>query len=113
MSYDVQTPVFEGPFDLLLHLILREQVDLYELKLTVIVDAYITTLEAMEHIDLLVVLPLDGEIDAPEDENPELREAMNDRLLELVDQCDARVVEVRGTRRQRLSMLENLWSGGL
>jgi hypothetical protein len=33
MSYEVQTPVFEGPFDLLLHLILREQVDLYEVDL--------------------------------------------------------------------------------
>ena len=28
MAYEVTTPVFEGPFDLLLHLILREQVDL-------------------------------------------------------------------------------------
>ena len=33
MPYAVQTPVFEGPFDLLLHLILREQVDLYEVSL--------------------------------------------------------------------------------
>jgi len=52
VAYEVQTPVFEGPFDLLLHLILREQVDLYELKLTVIVDAYVEHLEAMEHLDL-------------------------------------------------------------
>ena len=52
MAYEVQTPVFEGPFDLLLHLILREQVDLYELKLTVIVDAYIAHLESMEVLDL-------------------------------------------------------------
>ena len=28
--HDVATPVFEGPFDLLLQLILREQVDIYE-----------------------------------------------------------------------------------
>src|SRR5688500_6504388 len=28
MSYEVTTPVYEGPFDLLLHLILREQVEL-------------------------------------------------------------------------------------
>ena len=61
---------------------------------------------AMEHIDLLVVLPLDGTIDAPEAEDPELREAMNDRLLELVEQCDVRVVEVQGTRRERLAALE-------
>ena len=30
MAFDVATPVYEGPFDLLLHLILREQVDIYE-----------------------------------------------------------------------------------
>ena len=34
VPYEVQTPVFEGPFDLLLHLILREQVDLYEVSLS-------------------------------------------------------------------------------
>ena len=28
MPYEVRTPVFEGPFDLLLHLILKEEVDL-------------------------------------------------------------------------------------
>ena len=28
MSYAVQTGVFDGPFDLLLHLILRDEVDL-------------------------------------------------------------------------------------
>ena len=47
MSYPVQTPVFEGPFDLLLHLILREQVDLYEVQLSSIVDAYLLELEKM------------------------------------------------------------------
>jgi segregation and condensation protein A len=52
MSYEVQTPVFEGPFDLLLHLILREQVDLYEVDLSRIVDAYLAELERMEHLDL-------------------------------------------------------------
>jgi len=52
MPYEVQTSVFEGPFDLLLHLILREQVDLYEIRLSTIVDAYIDQLELMEHMDL-------------------------------------------------------------
>jgi segregation and condensation protein A len=54
MSYAVQTPVFEGPFDLLLHLILREQVDLYEIELASIVDAYLAELERMEELDLEV-----------------------------------------------------------
>ncbi|MTA42186.1 MAG: segregation/condensation protein A, partial [Actinobacteria bacterium] len=52
MPYEVQTSVFEGPFDLLLHLILREQVDLYEISLARIVDAYLVEIEKMEHVDL-------------------------------------------------------------
>jgi segregation and condensation protein A len=48
----VQTEVFEGPFDLLLHLILREQVDLYEVSLSAIVDAYLAELERMDDLDL-------------------------------------------------------------
>lgn len=54
MPYEVQTPVFEGPFDLLLHLILREQVDLYEISLSRIIDAYLAELERMEILDLEV-----------------------------------------------------------
>lgn len=52
MPYEVQTSVFEGPFDLLLHLILREQVDLYEVSLARIVDAYLIEIERMEVLDL-------------------------------------------------------------
>jgi segregation and condensation protein A len=52
MSYDVRTPVFEGPFDLLLHLILREQVELYDISLSGIVDGYLVELARMETLDL-------------------------------------------------------------
>ncbi len=54
MAYEVQTTVFEGPFDLLLHLIVGEQVDLYEISLSTIVDAYLAELEKMDHVDLEV-----------------------------------------------------------
>ncbi len=52
MAVDVSTPVFEGPFDLLLHLILKEQVDIYEVDLARIVDAYLHEIEAMQSLDL-------------------------------------------------------------
>jgi segregation and condensation protein A len=52
MAVDVSTPVYEGPFDLLLHLILREQVDIYEVSLSRIVDAYLEEIERMQHLDL-------------------------------------------------------------
>jgi segregation and condensation protein A len=52
MAYEVATPVFEGPFDLLLHLILREQVELWEVDLARIVDAYLVELQKLDTLDL-------------------------------------------------------------
>ncbi len=45
---------FEGPFDLLLHLILNDKVDLYEVSLSSIVDAYLAEVVKMENCDLEV-----------------------------------------------------------
>jgi segregation and condensation protein A len=52
MSYAVRTPVFEGPFDLLLHLILKQEVELWEVSLREFVDASLSELERMEQLDL-------------------------------------------------------------
>lgn len=53
-GYEVSTPVYEGPFDLLLHLILRDQVDLYEVSLAGIVDSFLAEVERMQFLDLEV-----------------------------------------------------------
>src|SRR6476469_8306874 len=45
MAYAVITPVYEGPFDLLLHLILRAEVELWEVSLSAIVAAYLAELD--------------------------------------------------------------------
>jgi segregation and condensation protein A len=52
MATRVETPVYEGPFDLLLQLILAEEVDLYEVSLARIVDAYLAEIERMQSLDL-------------------------------------------------------------
>ena len=52
MSVTVTTSVYEGPFDLLLNLILKEEVDLYEVSLSAIVDAYLAELESLQSCDL-------------------------------------------------------------
>ena len=51
MAYEVTTPVYEGPFDLLLHLILREEVDIWEISLSRIVDAYVAELGRLGTLD--------------------------------------------------------------
>jgi len=54
MAYAVTTPVFEGPFELLLHLILQEEVDVHEVSLARIVEAYLVEMERMQSLDLEV-----------------------------------------------------------
>lgn len=67
---------------------------------------------AMRNVDLLVLLPLyaNSGIQVADDEDPELREAMNDSLLELADDPDlcggAVVVEITGGAESRLTQLE-------
>jgi segregation and condensation protein A len=56
VPYEVHTPVFEGPFDLLLHLILGEEVDLYDLSLTTIVDAYLAELDRLRSAEVAIDL---------------------------------------------------------
>lgn len=48
----MHTAVFDGPFDLLLHLIVRDQVDVYQVSLARIVDAYLTEIERMGAVNL-------------------------------------------------------------
>lgn len=48
----MSTPVFDGPFDLLLHLILRQEVDIHEVSLSAIVSAYLSEIERMQRLDL-------------------------------------------------------------
>ena len=39
MDYVVKTEVFEGPFDLLLHLIARQRVDIWQVSLSRLTEA--------------------------------------------------------------------------
>ncbi|HSL57824.1 MAG TPA: segregation/condensation protein A [Acidimicrobiales bacterium] len=111
MPIEVKTEVYAGPFDLLLHLILREQVDLYEVSLSLIVDAYLDELGRMEQLDLEVtteflliaatlvelkarrLLPGDDSVDLDEELALwEERDLLLTRLLECKTFKDAAVV---------------------
>ena len=52
MGYEVRLDVFEGPFDLLLHLISKRELDIYEVSLGAITEDYLDTLRAMQELDL-------------------------------------------------------------
>src|SRR6266540_3095315 len=54
MDYMVKTEVFEGPFDLLLHLIARQQVDIWQVSLSKITEEYLAEIKRMRELNLEV-----------------------------------------------------------
>jgi segregation and condensation protein A len=54
MTYQVRLQVFEGPFDLLLHLIAKRELDIYEVSLASITEEYLDYIRSMQDLDLEV-----------------------------------------------------------
>jgi len=52
MSINIKLDVFEGPLDLLLHLIKKAEVDIYNIPIAEITEQYLEYLKAMEELDL-------------------------------------------------------------
>ena len=52
MSYTVKLEVFEGPFDLLVHLIEKAKVDIYNIPIAKITEQYLEYLEGFTTFDL-------------------------------------------------------------
>ncbi|MFT3985511.1 MAG: segregation/condensation protein A [Lachnospiraceae bacterium] len=55
MSITVKLQVFEGPLDLLLHLIEKNKVDIYDIPISLITDQYLDYIRQMETEDLNVM----------------------------------------------------------
>ena len=52
MGYTVKLKTFEGPLDLLLHLIKKEEVDIYDIPIAQITSQYLEYVKIMEMLDL-------------------------------------------------------------
>ncbi|HWB71493.1 MAG TPA: ScpA family protein [Egibacteraceae bacterium] len=100
-SYHVAVGSFEGPFDLLLQLIARHKLDIYEVALAQITDDYLTVVAEMGQLnlevatDFLVVAATLLELKAarllPDEDEPELDEL----TLEARDLLYARLLDYR------------------
>ena len=51
-KYSIKIDNFEGPLDLLIYLIEKNKMDIYDINLTEITDQYIEYLNAMEEMNL-------------------------------------------------------------
>lgn len=52
MSYRIKIDAFEGPMDLLLHLINRLEIDIYDIPMAEITDQYLGYIHTMQHLEL-------------------------------------------------------------
>ena len=99
LPYQVRIENFEGPLDLLLHLIKKNEINIYDIPVAMIAQQYLEYLEAMEELNLNVagdflvmaatllqiksrmLLPADERAE-DEEEGPDPREELVRRLLE-------------------------------
>jgi segregation and condensation protein A len=99
LPYQVRIDNFEGPLDLLLHLIKKSEINIYDIPIHLIAEQYLTYIEAMEDLNLTVageflvmaatllqikskmLLPADEAV-ADEEDGPDPREELVRRLLE-------------------------------
>jgi segregation and condensation protein A len=105
VSYQVKLDVFQGPFDLLLHLISRRQVEITEIDLAEITQDFVSTLrDGLDELDLesatrfLVVAATLIELKAARLLPAEQREQVEDALGEVRDRLYARLLEYRAFR---------------
>lgn len=98
MSISVKLEAFEGPLDLLLHLIDKNKLNIYDIPITLITDQYMEYINAMEekdleimseflvmaatliHIKSKMLLPKEEKPEEEEEEDP--RRELVERLLE-------------------------------
>lgn len=98
MDYEVKIDAFEGPLDLLLHLIKESKVDIWDIKIVDITEQYLNYIQAMEKLNLNIaseylvmaseliemkskmLLPRVNETEEVEEEDP--REVLIRRLVE-------------------------------
>ncbi len=52
MSYQIKLEIFEGPMDLLLHLIKKHELDIYSIPIALITQQYLQYIEIMKSLDM-------------------------------------------------------------
>jgi segregation and condensation protein A len=113
-SLDLDLEVFQGPFDLLLTLVLKEEVDLLEVDLAEVVLAYVEHLESAGELDLeaateflvliAALLELKSRLILPREEDEEID---LDRA-EAADELLARMLEYTRYRRGAAFLRERI-----
>jgi segregation and condensation protein A len=96
MSYEIKLDIFEGPLDLLLYLIKKNEIDIYNIPIATITEQYLQHIEAMKALSLDIageylvmastLILIKSKMLLPSEENPEGEKEEEDPRAELVRQ---------------------------
>ena len=53
-TFEIKLPLFEGPFDLLLFFIERDELDIYDIPIATITEDFLAYVHHMEHLNIEV-----------------------------------------------------------
>ena len=126
-DYKVELEIFEGPLDLLLHLVKKHELDIFDVPVAFITDRYVEHLELMRHMNLevageyllmaatlahiksreLLPTPDPQQVDVEEEEEIDTRQDLIRRLLEY-----QKYKEAAGNLGGRPVVGRNVWTRG-
>ena len=123
-EYKVKLEVFEGPLDLLLYLIKKDEVDIYNIPIELITRQYMEYLTLMRMLDLNIagdflvmaatLMMIKSRMLLPVEERPELEPEEDDPRWELVRQLIEykKFKDAAGTLQERELLQENMFGRG-
>jgi segregation and condensation protein A len=117
MSYQIKLEIFEGPMDLLLHLIKKHELDIYSIPIALITQQYLEYIDLMKSLDMEIagdflvmastLTHIKSKMLLPPPENPEEEDGVDPRA-ELI----RRLLEYKSFKEaaSSLSTNEETWS---
>lgn len=118
MSYQIKLQIFEGPMDLLLHLIKKHELDIYSIPIALITQQYLEYIELMKSLDMEIageflvmastLMHIKSKMMLPPPENPEAEDDGVDPKAELI----RRLLEYKSFKEaaSTLETNEETWS---
>lgn len=127
VEYQVELPIFEGPLDLLLHLVKKHELDVFDIPVAFITQKYVAHLELMRSLNLEIageyllmaatlaylksreLLPSEDptQLDDPDEDQIDTRQELIARLLEY-----QKYKAAGGALSERPVLGRNVWTRG-
>jgi len=123
-TYTIQLEIFEGPLDLLLHLVRQQEIDIQQIPLAEITDQYLRYLEMMKDLSITIageflamaanLIYIKSQTLLPTESNPEVHEEVERFRRDLVQQLveHEKFKQAAQVLFERQTLEQSVWTRG-